>query len=262
MTRTFRRGRALGLGIGLAAAALTAAAPASAQEGYPSSYPPPGAPPQQQGPSNASDESQDSGLGLEWVYLNADVGYSYVNMTSFSESTLGLAQTAGNGLTWGVGAGVRLLFLSAGVRVRNTLLDNPGSLWTLDLEAALHMRIWHIDPYLGLRGGYAFVGSFSSNSVTSATGMSQPDVAVHGFDVGPTLGIDVYFSSLVSVGAEGAAQFLFLQRPPVALPAQFQGPAGQMALAMLPPAEQQLYSESGSSVGFGGSLTAHLGIHF
>jgi hypothetical protein len=143
--------------------------------------------------------------------------------------------------------------------VRNALLDNPGSLWTLDLEAALHMRIWHIDPYLGVRGGYAFVGSFSSNSVTSATGMSQPDVAVHGFDVGPTLGLDIYFSSLVSVGVEGQAQFLFLQRPQVALPAQF---------SMLPPAEQAmvmndpLYQQSGSSVGFGGVATVHLGIHF
>jgi hypothetical protein len=237
------------------------ASPASAQE-----YPPPG-PPQSapQGPSNASDESEDSGLGLEWVYLNADVGYSYVDMASFSTSSLGLAQTSGSGPAWGVGAGVRLLFLSAGVRVRNAILDNPGSLWTLDLEAALHMRIWHIDPYLGVRGGYAFVGSFSSNSVSSATGMSQPDVAVHGFDVGPTLGIDVYFSSLVSVGVEGEAQFLFLQRPQVPLPSQISmlTPAQQMmALAMLPPTAQQLYQNSGSSVGFGGIATAHLGIHF
>jgi hypothetical protein len=180
-------------------------------------------------------------------------------MATFSASQLGLAQTAGSGLAWGVGAGVRLFFLSAGVRVRNEVLDNPGSLWTLDLEAALHMRIWHIDPYFGVRGGYAFVGSFSSNSVTSATGASQPDVAVHGFDIGPTLGLDIYFSSLVSIGVEGAAQFLFLQRPQVALPAQF---------SMLPPAEQMmvtsnpLYQESGSSAGFGGTVTAHLGIHF
>jgi hypothetical protein len=254
MKRTFRRGCTLAAGLGLGLGAATFASPASAQE----EMPPPSVPPAQ-GPSNASDESEDSGLGLEWVYLNADAGYSYVDMASFSASQLGLAQTAGSGPTFGVGAGVRLFFLSAGVRVRNTLLDNPGSLWTVDLEAALHMRIWHIDPYFGVRGGYAFVGSFSSNSVTSAVGMSQPDVAVHGFDVGPTLGLDIYFTSLVSVGVEGAAQFLFLQRPKIGLPSEFN---------MLPPAEQMmvtsnpLYQESGSSVGFGGTVTAHLGIHF
>jgi hypothetical protein len=257
MTRRFRRGAALAVGLGLG----LVASPAHAQYAQPESPPPP----QQQGPSNASDEAQDSGLGLEWVYLNADAGYSYVNMASFSASALGLEQTAGSGATWGVGAGVRLFFLSAGVRLRNTVLDNPGSLWQLDLEAAMHMRIWHIDPYFGVRGGYDWLGSFSTNAITTATGMSQPDVAVHGFDVGPMLGIDVYFSSLVSIGAEGAAQFLFLQRPPAPLPSNLVNltPAQmQMALAMLPPSYQQLYQESGSSVGFGGTLTAHLGIHF
>jgi hypothetical protein len=212
--------------------------------------------------SNSTDESQDSGLGLEWVYLNADAGYGYTNLASFSSSSLGLQNTEGTGFAWGVGAGARLLFLSAGVRLRNELLDNPGNFWTLDLEAAFHMRVWRIDPYLGVRGGYDWVGNFSTNAVTTATGMSQPNVDVHGFDVGPMLGLDIYFTSLISVGAEASAQFLFLQRPPVPLPAQFQGPQGQMLLAMLPPQEQQLYAQSGSSVGFGGVGSVHLGIHF
>jgi hypothetical protein len=148
------------------------------------------------------------------------------------------------------------------VRLRNSLLSNPGSLWTLDLEAAMHMRVWRIDPYFGVRGGYAWVGSFSTNAVSTASGMTQPDVAVHGFDVGPMVGLDVYFSSLVSVGVEGAAQFLFLQRPPVPLPTLPAGVTQQQFLAMLPPAEQTLYQQSGSSAGFGGAVTAHLGIHF
>jgi hypothetical protein len=235
-----------------AAALLLLSSSAFAQEGSGSGTP--------SGPSNASDESQDSGLGLEWVYLNADVGFHYVDIASFSASQLGIVDTSGSGLTWGVGAGVRLFFLSAGVRLRNSLLDNPGSLWTIDLEAAFHMRVWRIDPYFGIRGGYAWVGSFSSQAVSSAAqGVPQPSVAIQGFDVGPTLGLDIYFSSLVSVGVEGAAQFLFLSRPKVDLPPQFN---------MLPPAEQMmvtsnpLYQASGQSVGFGGSATAHLGIHF
>ncbi len=239
MMRASRRGWTVLFGTGVALLALEA--PAWAQ-------------------SNSTDESQDSGLGLEWVYLNADAGYGYANMTSFSSSSLGLANSQGSGFTWGVGAGVRLLFLSAGVRLRNELLDNPGSLWTLDLEAAFHMRVWRIDPYFGVRGGYDWVGSFSTNAVSSATntatGMAAtPAVSIYGFDAGPMLGIDIYFSSLVSVGAEANAQFLFLNRPKPPLPAGVDE-------TTLPANVRTIYDQSGSSVGFGGTATAHLGIHF
>jgi hypothetical protein len=71
-------------------------------------------------------------------------------------------------------------------------------------------------------------------------------------------GIDVYVSSLVSIGADANAEFLFLKRPPAPLPPG----VTQADVAMLPPDQQQLYSLSGSSVGFGAVLTAHLGIHF
>ncbi|MGH7436906.1 MAG: hypothetical protein ACRENE_14635 [Polyangiaceae bacterium] len=237
MMRAFRRGWTVLLGTGTAMLALEA--PAWAQ-------------------SNSTDESQDSGLGLEWVYLNADAGYGYANMTSFSSSSLGLANTEGTGFTWGVGAGVRLLFLSAGVRLRNELLDNPGSLWNIDLEAAFHMRIWRIDPYLGVRGGYDWVGSFNTGAISNAAMGSEPAVSINGFDVGPMLGLDIYFSSLVSIGAELNAQFLFLNRPKPPLP-----PGGEAAVMMIPdPRVQQLYNQSGSSVGFGGVGTIHLGIHF
>lgn len=253
MTRRLRLASTFAAGMGLTLLASTA----RAQEGESPPPPPPGtpqsAPPQ--GPSNASDESEDSGLGLEWVYITADAGFTYIDFASLSESSLGLAETSGSGFTWGAGAGVRLFFFSAGARVRETLLSDPGSLWTVDLEAAMHMRIWRIDPYFGLRGGYAFVGSFSSNSISAATGMAPPEVSIHGFDVSPTLGMDIYFTSLFSVGAEATAQFLFLQRPQLALP------AGVMA-SQIPPQYQSLYQNSGSSVGFGGGVTAHLGLHF
>ena len=52
--------------------------------GYPGAAAPPGYPSQSTSvanpavPTNASDESKDSGLGLEWVYLNADIGYDQI----------------------------------------------------------------------------------------------------------------------------------------------------------------------------------------
>ena len=63
---------------------------------------------------NPAEESKDSGLGLEWVYLNGDIGAGFASMDSFSESTLGLQKTSSSGPAFGVAAGVRLLFFSLG----------------------------------------------------------------------------------------------------------------------------------------------------
>lgn len=229
--------------------------------GYPAQPPPPGTPapadpaliPVSNGSSD--NESQDSGLGLEWVYLNADVGASYVDMESFSSSSFGLQKTHAAGPAFGVAAGVRLLFFTLGLRARDLLLTDIGSLWMLNAEAAFHTRIWRIDPYFGVRGGYDFVGSLNSNSVQVATGGSPSDVSVHGWNVGPMIGIDLYLAKWISIGADADAQFLFLQRPKPPLPAGVNE-------SMLPPTAQTLYNQSGSSVGFGTDLTAHLGIHF
>lgn len=205
----------------------------------------------------SSDESQDSGLGLEWVYLNADIGGAYTNLQSLSADNLALQQTSSAGPAFGLAAGVRLLFFTLGVRARDLQLSN-FNLWEINGEAAFHIRIWRIDPYFGVRGGYAFVGTLGSGAATLAAGSSSSDVSVHGINVGPMFGLDVYLSSLVSLGVDANAEFLFLKRPPAPLPPG----VTQADLAMAPAQEQQLYNLSGSSVGFGAVLTAHLGIHF
>jgi hypothetical protein len=207
-------------------------------------------------PSSPSpDEVEDSGLGLEWVWLNADVGGAFVSMQSFSSSNLGLQKTDSGGPAFGIAAGVRLIFLTLGVRARNLLLASIGSLWELSAEAALHTRIWRIDPYIGVRGGYNFVGSLGSDSVQVAGGGSPPDVSVHGFDIGPMIGIDVYLAKAVSIGVDLDTQLLFLQRPKPPLPAG-------LTEATIPPQYKTLYDNSGSSVGIGVTAAAHLGIHF
>jgi len=216
--------------------------------GYPDSSPPPAVP-------RTSDENQDSGLGLEWVWLNAELGASYVDMQSFSASTFGLQKTSSSGATFGVGAGVRLIFFTLGARARDLSLPSIGNLWMLNLEAAFHTRIWRFDPYLGVRGGYNFVGSLDSSSVQVASGSAPPEVSVHGWNVGPMVGLDFYPLNFLSVGADVDGQFLFLQRPPPALPYG-------VTVDMLPPQYQVLYKESGSSVGFGFTAAAHVGLHY
>ena len=202
-----------------------------------------------------AEEKKDSGLGLEWVYLNADVGGSYVDMASINASHLALQKTAAAGPTFGAAAGIRLFFFSLGVRARDMDLSSLGNLWLLDAEAAFHIRIWHIDPYFGVRGGYSFVGSLNSASFQGATGGSNSSVTVHGFKLGPMVGLDYYFIKYISVGVDADLQFLFLQRPAAKLP------PGVNA-SQLPPTEQILYQESGSSAGYAVTIAPHLGIHF
>jgi hypothetical protein len=258
--------RAHAVAIGCAAAGLYAL-PAHAQNlepppplsqpapGYPSPGYVPGA--ATSGPMtarrNADDESKDSGLGLEWVWLTADVGAAYVGLDSLNSSKLELQTTKSSGPSFSVGAGVRLLFLTVGVRARDLLLSNL-SLWEVNGEVAFHTRIDHVDPYFGFRGGYAFDGSLGSGTVQEING-SSPSLSVHGWNVGPFLGCDYYFNHYLSVGLELNVEFLFLQRPPVVnLPPAF--------LAQLTAEEKQAYQESGSSVGFGANGAAHIGLHF
>jgi hypothetical protein len=202
-------------------------------------------------------KSEDSGLGLEWVWLNADVGFSSIDFKSFSESQLALTDTSKSGLMYGFGAGLRLLFLTIGARVRNHTAFN---LWQINGEIGLHLfRVLRIDPYLAFRGGYDTVGTLSQSVNSAAAPSTQTDATVHGWNLGGALGLDFYFTSLFSIGAEAAGDFLFLKRPPATLPS---------SVSTLPQAQQDaiksqpLYQQSGSSVGFGYGLSAHVGIHF
>ena len=204
------------------------------------------------------EERKDSGLGLEWVYLNADLGGGFASMDSFDSKTLGLEKTSAGGPAYGAAAGVRLFFFSLGVRVRDLQLSGIGDLWELSGEAAFHTRIGHVDPYFGVRGGYNFVGSLNGSTLAAGTGVTPAGVSVHGFNVGPMLGIDFYLAKYVSLGIDAELQFLFLQRPQVPLPSG----VTQADVAMLPAQDQQLYNESGNSAGFAFVPTVHLGIHF
>jgi hypothetical protein len=261
------------------AAVLVAGAPARAQSLEPPpplspqapGYPPPAYVPGDAttGPMtlsrNSDDEHKDSGLGLEWVYLDADVGAAYVGLDSLNSSNLQLQATKSGGPTFSAAAGIRLFFLTIGLRARDMVLTNM-SLWELNGEVALHTRLDHFDPYIGLRGGYAFDGSLSSGAGQAFQGQSPTGISVHGWNVGPMLGFDYYFNHFLSLGIDINAEFLFLERPPVEPPAALTNPALQTALT---PAQRQqaqqlatAYKESGSSVGFGGEGSLHLGVHF
>jgi hypothetical protein len=193
-----------------------------------------------------ADEKKDSGRGLEWVYLNADGGFAYTDMGSFGSTKLSVQNTPSSGPTFGVGAGIRLFILTIGARANLDLLSSYD-LWRLDGEIGIHIPIGHWDPYIGLHGGYCFVGSLQDGLSGSS------NVSISGGDAGLALGVDYYFNHFVSLGLEASGSILFLHSAPPALPAG--------SSSALSPSESMLYQQTGDSVGLGVVGSLHLGFH-
>jgi len=206
------------------------------------------------GVSKLPEKPEREGLGAEWVWMRADVGGAYANLTSLDASNLSLRKTATGGPAFGMGAGLRLAFLTLGASGRELQLSD-FNLWEIDAEVGLHIRIDRVDPYFGVRGGYAFIDSVSSDSARSTAGTSQSSAT--GFNVGLLLGVDYYFSHWVSVGVDANPEFLLLHRPPLPLP-----PGVSPETSSLSPDQQALYQQSGSTIGFGFASAARLGVHF
>lgn len=192
------------------------------------------------------DKKKDSGRGLEWVYLNADAGFSYINMTGLSSTDLALVNATSAGSKFGVGAGIRLFILSLGGRATFNELSS-FNLWQIDGEIGFHIPIGHWEPYFGLHGGYCFVGALDD-------GLSgAPSISVTGGDAGLQLGLDYYFNHFVSLGVDLSGNALILHRDPSPLPAA--------ATSVLSPQQQAAYQQSSDDVGFGLGAALRLGLH-
>ena len=212
---------------------------------------------------------KDDGPGLEWIWLDAGLGFSYSDLKS---AKLAISPTGGTpitvvdttsaGLVYGFGAGIRLLFLTIGLRARNHAAMN---LWQIDAEVGIRGR-GKVQPYLVGRFGYDTVGTLGQSVQVAGSSVAPPDVTVHGWNAGLAFGVDYYFTHVFSIGAEASGDVLFLSRPPATPPSLT---ADQKALIDADPTAkanyqklQDAYQASASSVGFGGGLSAHVGIHF
>ena len=199
-------------------------------------------------------EKEDSGRGLEFVYGNAEAGLSYMSLTSFSDTSLGLTRTDQTGSMLGAGVGVRLLVLTLGARFRYNMFS-AYDLGQLDAVVGLHIPAGMWDPYIAIHGGYDFVGSFGDGVAAVAKQDTPASISVHGGNVGLAIGIDYYLFKYFSLGAEAGAEAIFLKRPPLALPAGVTAVDPQIV-------SNPLYQSSGSAAGFGAGASVHAGLHF
>ncbi len=192
-------------------------------------------------------DQEDAGRGLEWVWLNAEIGSQHLGLETFKGDKLvdpQLVKTTQTGLLYGAGAGVRILVFTVGARFRLGSFSD-WQLWTLGLEGGFHIPIGRLEPHFTLGAGYASLGSFS----TSAPASSKADVK--GFNGRLGAGLDYYLSNTFSLGANFTGDVYFLSRSKVS------GAAGSTSGD-----EATVYVKDGSSIGAGLTLTAVVGLHF
>lgn len=214
-----------------------------------------------QQPSTTTEQSletadeKDSGRGLEFVWVNAEAGFQYLSLNTFHANNLVDSQftkSSQGGPLFGVGAGLRLIFLTLGARFR--LGDfTAWQLWTLDAEAGLHVPIGRVEPYFNFAAGYASLGAFGGTS--SALNLQNAGVNIHGWNARIGFGIDIYLTHAITVGALMTGDMLYLKR---STHATIPNPTNDPTIAEA----AKVYANDGSSIGSAATLTGVIGLHF
>lgn len=189
-------------------------------------------------------EREDAGRGLEFFWLNGEIGAEHLGLRTFSDGDLvdpAALETTQTGLLFGGGLGFRLVFITGGARFRMAQFSD-FKLWNLNLEAGLRIPMGSLEPYATLGGGYV------SSASLKALGDGGPDIALRGFDVRGGFGVDYYLTELISAGVNLTGDLLFLSRE-------------KIDVSALPAESAAIYSKDGSSIGGGVSLTAVIGLH-
>lgn len=229
-------------------------------------------PPPPQSTEQRLDDSkkQDSGCGLEFLYLNAQAGAAFDALGTFS-NTLQLQNTKGGGAMVGAEVGVRFVWFTLGARFRYEMLQ-PFSplfnLWELDAVAGFHIPAGSWDPYVTIHGGYAAIGSVDPNNVPGAITMvgntavqGSSGLSTSGANVGFSVGADYYMARFLSIGIEGSFEVIFLHRPPLTPPTVDGVACSQVPQCASQLAANPIYQDSGDAAGIGLVGSAHLALH-
>lgn len=143
-------------------------------------------------------EEEDSGRGLEFFWLNGEIGATQVWLKS---DFVGSADKSQLGLTYGGGLGLRIVAFTVGARFRMASLPDT-QLWTLNAEGGFRIPLGSIEPYFTLGAGYASMAGFDEPGFSDARGLNVRGGA----------GLDYYPTEVFSLGANLTGEFLYLAR--------------------------------------------------
>ncbi len=179
-----------------------------------------------------------------FVYVDGGPGLSYIDLTTLNSSDFALGNAGGVGGMVDLGVGLRLVIFTLGPRVRYHTLS-AFEMWQINGEFAMHVPVRKWDGYVGLHGGYSYIGHFSRSAFSDASSTTpSEDLRVRGWDVGLQVGLDYYFSHYLSVGGGLSGEILFLRRPALAT------------------AKDPQFGVAGGAVGFGLVATLDGALHF
>ncbi len=213
-----------------------------------------GAAPSQPEAQLAQADKEDSGRGLEFVWLNGEVGAEYLGLETLKSKQLvdggPVAKSKGLGAMYGAGLGARLLAFTFGARFRFANFEDY-QLWTLNAEAGFHVPLGRLEPYGSLGVGYASLGDFKHKDRDLVT--TGASVKANGVDARIGAGLDYYVTNTLSVGANLTGEVLFLGRSAYSATSSTQIGVIQLTSP---------YAQHGSGIGVGGTLSAVIGLHF
>lgn len=185
-------------------------------------------------------ERRDSGRGLQFFWLDAEVGARWYDLGLLSDSGLIDADEDAGGLlpSLGLGAGARFLYFTGGARFR---LNMSGDLpfWTAGLEAALRIPKGVWEPYVFVGGGYLRTLEYKDDC-----GGCYKDLVVSGGYAALGGGLDYFVTPVFAVGTRLDVEVPFVSR------------------AALPGVADGVYAEGASAVGLSANLGLHLSLHF
>ena len=152
-------------------------------------------------------KSLDAGRRLEWVWVDVHGGFEQVGLTTFAGSdrlATPAAHTSASGGVLGVGVGARLLFFTVLARGRIGVFP-LGQLYSVGLEAGMHVPLGRLEPHFELGGGYAALAHFQPDPSTGSAGL-QGGYGRAG------AGLDYYLVPVLSIGLDVSGELLGLSR--------------------------------------------------
>jgi hypothetical protein len=198
-----------------------------------------------------------------FVWTNVEGGFESVHLTTFTADAdkllVGFAPRDATGPMVGVGAGLRLVFLTLGARARYATFAQDSSasggmnLFWLDGELGFRAPLGRLEPHIELAAGYASLGGLAS----SVRGL-EDGIAVNGLNVRGSFGVDWFFAKHVWLGAGVGAELLGLTRPGVST----LDLATAKQVGTLDEAKARVLQASGSSWGTGWNGALSLGVAF
>lgn len=217
------------------------------------------------GPPSEEQSQKRSSYGDEWVWIEGDVGYQRVDLTTFSADpdalTAQLLSRHANGIATRVGLGVRLWFITLGARLGVANLFGPSprgggqrwQLWTFDAELGARVPLGRAEPHVTLAGGYATLGGIDE----AVTGIGD-GLNIDGANARLGIGCDVYLASWLTIGIDVTGGLLFLARTGKPLRDLIEA----KRVDTLDEAKARLLEADGSAIGTSLAVTARLGLRF